>query len=83
MLEATVALLSQDAAHAGMQVTISGQSPPVMADAELLKIVFINLFVNSSQAMKGHGDVEVTVAAGTASVHCRHRHRARHSPGRA
>jgi two-component system, LuxR family, sensor kinase FixL len=63
VLEATAALLSQDAAHAGLRVTIAGQSPPVMADAELLKIVFINLFVNSSQAMKGHGDVEVTVAA--------------------
>jgi signal transduction histidine kinase len=48
VLEATAALLNQDAAHAGMHVTISGQAPPVMADAELLKIVFINLFVNSA-----------------------------------
>ena len=80
VLEATAALLSQDAAHAGMHVTIAGQAPPVMADAELLKIVFINLFVNSSQAMKGHGDVEVTVAAGDGDVRDRrHRHRARHS----
>jgi two-component system, LuxR family, sensor kinase FixL len=67
VLEATAALLRQDAAHAGMHVTITGQAPPVMADAELLKIVFINLFVNSSQAMKGHGDVGVTVAAGDGS----------------
>ncbi len=64
VLEGTAALLTQDAAHAGMQVTITGQSPPVMADAELLKIVFINLFVNSSQAMKGQGQVAVTVASG-------------------
>jgi two-component system sensor kinase FixL len=64
VLDATAALLNQDAAHAGMHVTITGQAPPVMADAELLKIVFINLFVNSSQAMKGHGEVAVTVAAG-------------------
>jgi len=64
VLEATAALLNQDAAHAGMHVTITGQAPPVMADAELLKIVFINLFVNSSQAMKGHGEVGVTIAAG-------------------
>jgi two-component system, LuxR family, sensor kinase FixL len=64
VLEATAALLKQDAAHAGMRVTITGQASPVMADAELLKIVFINLFVNSSQAMKGDGKVEVTVAAG-------------------
>ena len=50
-----------------------------MADAELLKIVFVNLFVNSAQAMKGHGDVGVTVAAEDgACVHRRHRHRAGH-----
>ena len=35
-----------------------------MADAELLKIVFINLFLNSAQAMKGQGQVAVTVASG-------------------
>src|SRR3954447_13013745 len=64
VLEGTAALLAQDAAHAGMQVTITGQSPAVMADAELLKIVFINLFVNSSQAMKGQGQVAATVAPG-------------------
>jgi two-component system, LuxR family, sensor kinase FixL len=63
VLEATAALLSQDSAHTGMQVVIAGHAPPVMADAELLKIVFINLFVNSSQAMKGRGEVRVTVTA--------------------
>jgi signal transduction histidine kinase len=63
VLEATAALLKQDAAHAGMHVTITGQAPPVMADAELLKIVFINLFVNSSQAMKRARRGRVTVAA--------------------
>ena len=40
-----------------------GTGAAVMADAELLKIVFINLFVNSAQAMKGKGDVGVTVVA--------------------
>ena len=63
VLEATAALLTQDAAHAGMRVTLTGHAPPVMADAELMKIVFINLLVNSSQAMKGHGDVTVTTSA--------------------
>jgi hypothetical protein len=41
--------------RAGVHVAIAGNVPPVMADAELLKIVFINLFVNSAQAMKGRG----------------------------
>ncbi len=62
VLQATASLLSQDAAHAGVHVTIEGSAPPILADAELLKIVFINLFANSAQAMKGHGEIRVTVA---------------------
>ncbi len=62
VLATTVELLSRDAAHATVRVDITGSAPPVMADAELLKIVFTNLLVNSAQAMKGHGTVSVTVA---------------------
>jgi two-component system sensor kinase FixL len=61
VLGTTAALLSQDGAHAGVQIAMTGHAPPVMADAELLKIVFINLFVNSAQAMKGQGTVTVSV----------------------
>jgi signal transduction histidine kinase len=32
-----------------------------MADAELLKIVFLNVLVNSAQAMKDQGTVTITV----------------------
>jgi two-component system sensor kinase FixL len=62
VLGTTAALLSQDASYAGVQTAITGHAPPVMADAELLKIVFINLFVNSAQAMKGQGTITVAVA---------------------
>jgi two-component system sensor kinase FixL len=62
VLGTTAALLSQDGAHAGVHIAMTGHAPPVMADAELLKIVFINLFVNSAQAMKGQGMVTVSVA---------------------
>jgi len=62
VLGTTAALLSQDAAYAGVQTAISGHASPVMADAELLKIAFINLLVNSAQAMKGHGTIAVSVA---------------------
>jgi two-component system, LuxR family, sensor kinase FixL len=61
VLGTTAALLSQDAAHAGVRIAMTGHAPPVMADAELLKIVFINLFVNSAQAMKGQGTITVSV----------------------
>jgi signal transduction histidine kinase len=33
-----------------------------MADAELLKIVFQNLFINAAQAMQGDGRIRVSVA---------------------
>jgi len=62
VLGMTAMLLSQDGSHAGVQVRITGSAGPVMADAELLKIVFINLFVNSAQAMKGKGEIRVSVA---------------------
>jgi len=62
VLGTTAALLSQDAAYAGVQTAISGHASPVMADAELLKIAFINLLVNSAQAMKGHGTIAASVA---------------------
>jgi two-component system sensor kinase FixL len=62
VLGTTAALLSQDAAYAGVEMAITGHAPPVMADAELLKIAFFNLLVNSAQAMKGHGTIAVSVA---------------------
>jgi len=34
-----------------------------MADAELLKIVFVNLLINGAQAMQGHGDISIVIAA--------------------
>jgi signal transduction histidine kinase len=62
VLGTTAALLSQDGAHSGVHVSVTGHARPVMADAELLKIVFINLLVNSAQAMKGYGTVTISVA---------------------
>jgi signal transduction histidine kinase len=62
VLAATVSLFSQDGAHAGVRIAVTGAAPPILADAELLKIVFINLFINSAQAMKGQGDIVVHVA---------------------
>ena len=63
VLAATIALLGEDAAHAGVRVVVVGAAPPILADGELLKIVFINLLINSAQAMKGQGDITVRVTA--------------------
>ena len=50
-----------------MQVVISGQCPTVAADVELLKIVFLNLFLNSAHAMRGKGTIAVSLTAGDGS----------------
>jgi signal transduction histidine kinase len=59
VLRTTAALLGQDSSYAGVQITVSGTAAPVMADAELLKIVFLNLLVNSAQALQGRGRVAI------------------------
>ena len=52
----TVDLLRQDPAVKGMRVSVEGAAPVVLADAELLKIVFQNLLINGAQAMGGKGE---------------------------
>src|SRR5262249_27487993 len=59
----TASLLREDAAHAEIQVTVLGTAPAVFADAELLKIVFLNLLLNSAHAMRSKGSIEVRVTA--------------------
>ncbi len=63
VLGMTVDLLRADDAHAAVVVTIEGAAPHIMADAELLKIVFLNLLINSAQAMKGQGEIGIRVSA--------------------
>jgi two-component system sensor kinase FixL len=62
MLDATAGLLAQDAAHKDVKIDVTGAPAQVMADPELLKIIFINLFVNSAQAMRGAGAIKVSIA---------------------
>jgi two-component system sensor kinase FixL len=63
LLAATAALLGQDASYRDVRVQISGSVPPVLADAELLKIVFTNVFINSAQAMRGNGTIRVALTS--------------------
>ena len=63
VLSTTAQLLAEDAAHRDVRIAITGEAPTIMADAELLKIVFVNLLINSSQAMKGQGAIDIVVAA--------------------
>jgi two-component system, LuxR family, sensor kinase FixL len=61
LLAATASLLGADASHRDVRVEISGSAPSIFADAELLKIVFINLFINGAQAMRGQGVIRVSI----------------------
>jgi two-component system, LuxR family, sensor kinase FixL len=63
LLSTTATLLAEDAAHNGVRITISGTAPKIMADAELLKIAFVNLLINGAQAMQGQGDIRIDISA--------------------
>ncbi len=64
MLVATTAdLLRGDPALQDVRIIIDGTPARVLADAELLKIVFVNLLVNAAHAMQGHGAIRVALTS--------------------
>ncbi len=63
LLEEIAALLRKDSAHAGVDVTISGDRPTIGADPEQLQTAFLNLLLNAVQASASGDRVRVTVAA--------------------
>jgi two-component system sensor kinase FixL len=63
LIQTTVDLLSGDPALKSIAVNVEGSTGPVMADAELLKIVFQNLLVNGAQAMHGQGTIYIMLDA--------------------
>jgi signal transduction histidine kinase len=62
LVSTTAELLRSDPALKDVHVTVQGATPPIMADADLLKIVFVNLLVNGAHAMKGRGAIRVSLA---------------------
>jgi two-component system sensor kinase FixL len=62
LVAATASLLSADPAAAGVRVEVKGSAPSILADPDLLRIVFVNLLVNGAQAMNGQGVLRVSVA---------------------
>jgi two-component system, LuxR family, sensor kinase FixL len=63
LLSNTAALLIEDPALKEMRVEVQGTAPPILADAGLLRIVFLNLLVNATHAMRGVGTLSVSIAA--------------------
>jgi two-component system sensor kinase FixL len=70
LIQMTASLLASDPAFNGVTVDVDGAAALVMADAEMLKIVFHNLLLNSAHAMEGRGQVrvEVGIAAGSCVI---------------
>jgi two-component system sensor kinase FixL len=63
LVVSTANLLSGDPSLKGVAVAVEGSAATIVADPELLKIVFLNLLVNGGQSMAGQGTIHVTVEA--------------------
>jgi PAS domain S-box-containing protein len=63
LVASTAGLLTQDPSLSDVDIEVVGTSPPISADAEMLRIVFHNLMVNSAHAMQGRGKIQVAVKA--------------------
>ena len=57
----TAAFLCEDPTFAQINVEMDGSSPIVVADPDLLRLVFINLLINGAHAMQGRGRLRVTI----------------------
>lgn len=62
LLRLTADLLQQDPTLKAVAVDVTGSAPPLMADADLMKIVFQNLLINAAQAMGGQGAVRAVIS---------------------
>ena len=61
LLAMTASLLRQDPALSKVDIEVEGAAPPVLADADMLRIVFQNLLINGAQAMRGEGSIRVAI----------------------
>ena len=66
LLARTADLLTRDPALRQVQVEIDGAAPPIIADAEMLRIVFHNLLANAAHAIRGEGSIRVGVSCAEA-----------------
>ncbi|MBI1850492.1 MAG: PAS domain S-box protein [Planctomycetes bacterium] len=63
LLREATSLLSEDPQLKDVAVELPAGVPPLSGDAELLQPVFLNLFLNAAQAMRGKGVIRVSCAA--------------------
>ena len=63
LVTTTANLLRGDPAFEQVEVRVDGEPARALGDAELLKIVFVNLLVNAAHAMQGRGTIHVSLAS--------------------
>jgi PAS domain S-box-containing protein len=63
LVTTTANLLRGDPAFEQVEVRVDGDPARALGDAELLKIVFVNLLVNAAHAMQGRGTIHVSLAS--------------------
>jgi signal transduction histidine kinase len=63
LVTTTANLLRGDPAFEQVEVRVDGKPARALGDAELLKIVFVNLLVNAAHAMQGRGTIHVSLAS--------------------
>jgi PAS domain S-box-containing protein len=63
LVRSTADLLSADPALKNIRVEVEGSAPAVLADPDLLKIVFVNLLVNGAHAMNSEGILRVAIGS--------------------
>jgi signal transduction histidine kinase len=61
LITSTADLLAGDPALKAVRVAVDGAPTRIIADPGLLRIVFLNLMMNSAHAMKGEGAIRVSV----------------------
>jgi signal transduction histidine kinase len=63
VLDDAAAMARRDPAAAQVEIAVSACDAVIDGDYELVKALFLNLFLNSAQAMQGRGRIEVTATA--------------------
>jgi two-component system, LuxR family, sensor kinase FixL len=65
----TAAFLGEDPAFAEIEIAMEGSSPVIVADPDLLRLVFINLLINGAHAMQGRGRLHVSIKSSDSQCH--------------
>jgi two-component system CheB/CheR fusion protein len=63
LIRDTAILLRRDPAQQALNIVVGGMEPVVHADAEQLRMVFLNLLLNAAQAQGAAGTIHVRVTA--------------------